>query len=500
MRLLTALVALLAAKEPPSRPAAAAGLDPTEVTVAAYARCVSAGACTTEGVTRSDWGRAELCTWGARGKENHPMNCVDQAQAARYCRWAGGHLPSDAEWERGALADRSYPWGEAAVAGQLCYSAFDQGGTCEVGRHRDGASPEGRLDLAGNVAEWTSTPAAPSAAGVGARAFIDRGGAWGGGWSSSLPERFGHLRGADEGARRGSYLGFRCASGPADAPDVAPAAAPRAPVVKVELEVLTTADDEGNERWTQAWVEQVLARATGMVHGEVRFELEGFERVAEDELYRGQKQAPILDWLLQRAVLGRVLVAISSPKTSDTAGFAREGSGTKDFKPHLVMRSRKNDGSDADAHECAAVFLHELGHTLGYAHDGTTAAMPWPTDGWWDFPPARERLAILAGWFELHERGAGDGARQAFTCKIGAPVPETDQLYEPPTNAPTPAECAQRCLDWPGCVATAQPTWENARCFLYGPGAVAARKDLKNHGWNNVDMCWRRTRPERNGR
>jgi hypothetical protein len=107
-------------------------------------------------------------------------------------------------------------------------------------------------------------------------------------------------------------------------------------------------------------------------------------------------------------------------------------------------------------------------------------------------PAARDRLLTLAAWSGLHARGASSRARDRFSCKIGDPVPETFQLFDPPTNAPTPAECAQRCLDWPGCVATAQPTWANARCFLYGVGAVADRPTITNRGWNNVDMCWRR--------
>jgi hypothetical protein len=453
------------------------GLDATEVTVTAYGQCVAAGACSTANLQRSDWGPASYCNWHRPGRERHPMNCVDQAQAATFCAWAGQHLPTDDEWEA-ALGPSTYPWGEAAPDGtRACVSSLDASGTCPVGSRPPNA--EGRYDLAGNVQEWTSTRACPTCTG-----FINRGGAFSGGWASAISQRFGHLRGVDEAAHRGSYLGFRCASG-TSAP-VSPARASRAPSIQVDVRVVTREDGTGNEQWSEAFTRRVFERAQSLAHADVRFDLVSFETLENDVMFATKTQPPILDWATSKAIVGHLTVVISQPATSDTAGYARVDSGTKDFKPNLVMRSRKRNQSDADVYECAAIFLHELGHTLGYSHDGTVEAMPWPCDGWWDMPNARVRLATIAGWMELHQRGASKGARAGFKCKVGLPVPDTQQLFDPPTNAPTPEECAQRCLDWPGCVATAQPTWENARCFLYGAGATP----LHNNGWNNVDVCW----------
>jgi hypothetical protein len=257
--------------------------------------------------------------------------------------------------------------------------------------------------------------------------------------------------------------------------------------VKVDVTVLTRADGTGNEQWSTEFLTRVLDRAQSLTHGDVRFELASRTPLPDDALFETKTQPPLLDWASPKSTLGHLTVVISNPHTSDTAGFARVNSAAKDFKPHLVMRSRKNNASDADLYECASIFLHELGHTVGFAHDGTPAAMPWPCDDWWNLPPARERVKTLARWMELHERGPGRRAREAFTCKVGAPVPDTGQLFDPPTNAPTTGECAQRCLDWPGCVATAQPTWDNARCFLFGEGAEV----IKKKGWNNVDVCWK---------
>src|SRR5262249_3181659 len=58
-------------------------LGKTEVTVEAYARCVTAGACTAPAT-------GGACNWGVAGRERHPVNCVDWSQANAFCARAGG--------------------------------------------------------------------------------------------------------------------------------------------------------------------------------------------------------------------------------------------------------------------------------------------------------------------------------------------------------------------------------------------------------------------------
>lgn len=105
------------------------------------------------------------CNWSAAagGRENHPINCVDWCTAQAYCVWANGRLPTEAEWEYAgrSVLRRSYPWGTARPNDQLCWSGprspmTDRAGTCPVGMFPSGATPEGVMDMLGNVSEWTA--------------------------------------------------------------------------------------------------------------------------------------------------------------------------------------------------------------------------------------------------------------------------------------------------------------------------------------------------------
>ena len=93
-------------------------------------------------------------------KKDHPMINVDWEAARAYCKWAGGNLPSEAQWEKAARGKdgRKYPWGDNFDREQLWCSISrdgDAGGTASVNRsERLGKSPYGVLDMAGNVWQW----------------------------------------------------------------------------------------------------------------------------------------------------------------------------------------------------------------------------------------------------------------------------------------------------------------------------------------------------------
>jgi formylglycine-generating enzyme required for sulfatase activity len=95
------------------------------------------------------------------GKKNHPVDNVDWNDAEAYVEWAGGRLPTEAEWEKAASWDdskkekRIYPWGNGFDASKCNSSESGIGDTTPVGTYSpQGDSFYGVGDMAGNVLEW----------------------------------------------------------------------------------------------------------------------------------------------------------------------------------------------------------------------------------------------------------------------------------------------------------------------------------------------------------
>jgi formylglycine-generating enzyme required for sulfatase activity/transposase-like protein len=226
-------------------------LDRHEVTAAAYAQCVSGGHCAAARresalpeVALSPGARrralsafAAQCNSGAGSRGQHPMNCVTYEEAEAYCQWRGGALPSEDEWDFAAagVRGRPYPWGNEApgpglvnACGSECKSWYGlqslQGvfegvmyeggdgyaGTAPVGSFPGGASPEGIVDLIGNVAEWTAGRVEVYDGEPGTDAIashVVRGGAFTSSQAALAPPV---LRLYLSGSERDRSVGFRC--------------------------------------------------------------------------------------------------------------------------------------------------------------------------------------------------------------------------------------------------------------------------------------------------
>lgn len=148
----------------------------------------------------------------------HPVVNVQWAEADAYCRWAGGRLPSEAEWERAARggATSKYCFGDSESELKK-YAWFNNwpDGARVVGAKEP--NKYGLYDMHGNAMEWVSdwyaadyyqrSPYKNPAGADGGTQKVVRGGSWAG---------FPYMCRADHRDWRyvqtsGEDLGFRCA-------------------------------------------------------------------------------------------------------------------------------------------------------------------------------------------------------------------------------------------------------------------------------------------------
>lgn len=109
--------------------------------------------------------------------DDSPITLVTWEESKAYCEWAGGSLPSEAQWEKSArgIDNRRYPWGNRFDSSLVACSSspdlnriiirHDPPGAwglthstvvcpVAVGTYSRGASPYGVFHMVGNVEEW----------------------------------------------------------------------------------------------------------------------------------------------------------------------------------------------------------------------------------------------------------------------------------------------------------------------------------------------------------
>ncbi len=138
-------------------------IDRNEVTNGNYRQCVELGLCSRP----SSFASINHPDYFTHPQYNHhPVVNVTYAQAEQFCQWLGKRLPTADEWTVAASiapntqrANR-YPWGNLYEPQRANLHESGWGETRPVGSYSPfGDSSFGLADMAGNVAEWTATPA-----------------------------------------------------------------------------------------------------------------------------------------------------------------------------------------------------------------------------------------------------------------------------------------------------------------------------------------------------
>jgi sulfatase modifying factor 1 len=218
----------------------------TETTVGQFQRFANATRLTTQAerqgggqVYDAGWVKKPDWNWRTPFGGNHAASADEPAvhitfdEAHAFCRWAGGHLPTDAQWLEAAYTERRaappapfttgrtypFPTGDSAASAQCLDDCGPAARNRAIqhgaqllrghGHARTATTPagvNGLYDMGANAWEWVDEP--PGASGNAERRT--RGGSW---WYGAAQMRADHLQ-SKPADTTVVYIGFRCARQP----------------------------------------------------------------------------------------------------------------------------------------------------------------------------------------------------------------------------------------------------------------------------------------------
>ena len=85
-------------------------------------------------------------------KPQQPVVCVSWRDAEAYCKWAGGRLPTEAEWEYAARGGKQFEY--ATSTGELSHDLANYRWKSSLPVGSFPPNPLGLYDMSGNVWEW----------------------------------------------------------------------------------------------------------------------------------------------------------------------------------------------------------------------------------------------------------------------------------------------------------------------------------------------------------
>jgi formylglycine-generating enzyme required for sulfatase activity len=187
-------------------------IQKTEVTNRQYRTCRQAGVCKTDPTAIPTAPRYyEEATY-----DHYPVVGINAFQARQFCVWLGGDLPTIIQWERAArgINGRAWPWKGDRITPEQA-NLYPSEGILDANALTEGGTPEGLLNLVGNVAEWTRTQLVTNDGGESYLpedwngedkdvALVIRGGSWGFQMSRVTELQIAIPENLDE------FTGFRC--------------------------------------------------------------------------------------------------------------------------------------------------------------------------------------------------------------------------------------------------------------------------------------------------